>query len=197
MHTSLFFTSCCQLTVLKKTKAPAETLSQMRILNSTYLTCYKIWFLVIITSLYSGGRRSHSNQNEPIVLHLFRKKWTYLIPAAQIHTHREQPSTDRKKGKRNVCWKFQIIYDTFWHVHHTDTHNSSVFVHLAVCDGRQCRKQESFQRGKLHGNKVIFNCPAFSEAEGCALWQRAMGKVGLICSSARVLHLTQIIKIMI
>lgn len=47
------------------------------------------------------------------------------------------------------------MHDTLWHVHHTDTHNSFMFVHLAVCDGQWCRKQETFQGGKLHGKKVI------------------------------------------
>lgn len=88
------------------------------------------------------------------------------------------------------------MHDTFWHVHHTDTHNSFMFVHLAVCDGQQCRKQETFQRRKLHGNKVISIAQHFRRLKAMHS-DRALKKVGLIRSSSRVPHLTQVIKLMI
>lgn len=123
---------------------------------------------------------------------VYERNLTYIMPVAQEDICTEiHKQTEKKRADKCLL----VISDYTWHILACASYWYAQQFHVyTVCSGWQCRKREPFQRGKLHGNKVFFNCPAFSEGQGHALWQPALRKVGLICSSARMLHWPKLLR---
>lgn len=119
------------------------------------------------------------------------KNLMYVIFIAQIHRQRKPVNKQTEKG--------QIISDYAWHTLACASYWYAQQFHVCPFScvwWAMVQKARDISGREIAWKESHFNCPAFSRAEGHALWQD-LKKTGLHRSSPQALHLTQVIKIMI